>query len=96
VESDGNTIYSFGVYKNLDANIDSYAREMSRWGKHLEHEGRFPAKWCIQNGKFQVMGNVNLSGMNIDYPFGVVKGYFYCDPGHEKDDNYPDYIGEIE
>lgn len=93
-EYDGN-IFSFGVYKNLDATLQSYQERMTRWGKDLEREGKMPREWCIKDGKYQVIGTVDLRGMELKFPFGVVSGYFYCDPKYINTENYPDYIGEI-
>lgn len=88
-------IKNFGVYENIGGTPEQYIKDMSTWARRLEHDKCIPSRWCILDNKIHVLGNVDIRNRKIEYPFGVVAGFFYCDKDEEMSPNYPEHIGML-
>ena len=42
-----------------------------------------------------VVGDVDVRGIDLIFPFGVVTGEFICDAAQKKSPNYPKHIAHI-
>ena len=86
---------NFGIYKNIGGTPEGYIADMSAWGRMLERQHRLPSRWCIKDNKIHVLGDADLRGFKLEYPFGVVAGYVECDESEKNSENYPEHIGEL-
>ena len=85
----------FGVYNNIGHNKDDIVRDMSSWAFKLESQGRISQTWCIKDMMIDVVGDVDVRGIELIFPFGVVTGEFICDAAQKKSPNYPKHIAHI-
>ena len=69
----------FGVYNNIGHNKDDIIRDMSSWAFKLESQGRISQTWCIKDMAIDVVGDVDVRGIDLIFPFGVVTGEFICE-----------------
>ena len=79
-------------YDNLGASEGRMNREVAAWGRRMEAEGRLPEKWCLMKGEICVIGDVDMRGGRLEYPFGTVVGEFLCDEDQKSSPNYPSHV----
>lgn len=82
-------------YNNLGGSEKNLNHEISAWGRRMEAEGRLPAKWCLMKGEICVIGNVDMRGEKLIYPFGTVAGEFLCDDDQKSSPNYPSHVTNV-